>query len=124
MLPQDLKNYRAPEDKFGADTLIFWLTVIIVIGAILVTTGCSTMPQDLIAHEEMHCNGWSHTGEPPFYVWKQERAPSVKPWLYIPVSDVDQHCRSIMGSQAISVNKIYACATWKPANCEIYLPSN
>ena len=108
----------------SAPLIPFWLllvTVAVIFAAIMATAGCSTMPLDLVAHEERHCEGYSHTGEAPFYTWTQTRAASVKPWLYVKVDDIDRTCREL-GTQAQAGHRINACAKWQPINCIIYLP--
>lgn len=83
--------------------------------------GCSTVPQDLQAHEEKHCEGWEHTGKAPFYEWRKTRPASAKPWIYSRVNDPDTTCR-LLGS--VSQASIGGCAIWKPKGCEIYLPKH
>ena len=89
--------------------------------------GCATMPEDLSlqAHEEKHCEGFTHqriTGAAPFrFEWARSRPESAKPWFYVRVEDTDTTCR-MLGSQASQGTRINACAIWKPQGCEIYLP--
>lgn len=96
-------------------------TALAVASLVATAGGCANYPQDLRAHEERHCEGWTHTGNSPFYVWTQTLPASVKPWLYVYAADVDLACR-MLGAQAIIGSSIYGCAQWKPANCIIILP--
>ena len=57
------------------------------------------------------------------YEWTQVRKPSVKPWLYIMVQDIDRTCRDV-GAHSVYISRFTGCATWKPVNCIIYLPPN
>lgn len=102
MLPQDLKNYRAEDDAFSlgisGDRLVMALVIIIALGAIF---GCASMDHQ----------------------WTKARPESVKPWLYVTVQDVDRACRDA-GAPTEGIDRINACATWKPTGCIIYLPPN
>ena len=102
------------------------LQVFAICGAIvlvaLMATGCSMVPRENLAHEERHCEGWQHTGQPPFYEWTQTRPASVKPWVYVNVADVDFTCRTLGADPHRKLDHITACATWKPKGCTIYLP--
>ena len=105
--------------EFTPEQTIFWLAILLALGAIF---GCSSMPLDLRAHEERHCEGWSHTGDAPFYVWTKTRAASVKPWMYLEAEDTDAACRILGTDAAGNLGRIGACALWQPANCIIILP--
>lgn len=99
-----------------------WLmiaTVIAIAAAILVTSGCATYPQELQAHEERHCDGWSHTGQAPFYTWHKAREAAPKPWLYVRAVDPDSACRSMAAFERGAIN---ACAVWRRDSCIIILP--
>ena len=58
------------------------------------------------------------------YQWEQTRAPSVKPWLYVTVTDTDFACRSAGADLERRLSRINACAQWKPIGCVIYIPEN
>ena len=89
--------------------------------ALLALTGCASFAADLAQHEERHCEGWTHTGEAPFYAWERTRPASLKPWLYVYALDVDLACRTL-GMQSQAGHRINACAQWREANCLIILP--
>ncbi len=97
---------------------------VMVVGPLLLLfllTACSSIPADLVAHEERHCEGWEHTGNAPFYQWTKARPASAKPWFYVRVDDPDAICRQRVASAA-SFIRINGCAQWKPQGCEIILP--
>lgn len=110
--------------------LIPWpliIATIIVIGIALFVSGCASMDYEtsILGHEERHCNGWTHQTPSAddvtvFYEWQKARPASLKPWLYVRVSDTDTTCRS-MGVQASGTRHIDACAIWQPVNCIIIL---
>ena len=101
-------------------TWLLILTTAFIIGAVMVSAGCASVPMDVQAHEERHCEGWTHTGTAPFYVWAKTRDASPQPWFYVRVADVDRTCREA-GAQADTGHSINGCATWKPDHCIIYL---
>lgn len=56
------------------------------------------------------------------HAWKHTRPASAKPWLYVTVDDPNVICRFLGSTDSHSV-RIDACAIWKPAGCEMYLPA-
>lgn len=101
------------------------LTACAILAAIMVTTGCASIQaEDLTVHEERHCEGWTHTGREPFYVWAKTREASLKPWFYLHVEDTDKVCRSIGADLQRTLSHIAACAQWQPQGCIIVLPVN
>lgn len=73
------------------------VTAIVIVTACILTAGCASMD----------------------YQWQQTNAPSVKPWLYITVADPHRTCLDV-GASGAGLERILACATWKPVNCIIY----
>ena len=105
----------------------WWLVVatILAIGMAISVSGCADL--SLQAHEERHCEGWTHTdipqGQTAFrYEWKKVRDASERPWLYVNVDNPNQTCRAL-GSQAAGNVIISGCAIWQPSNCIIILPN-
>ncbi len=96
----DLRHYRAPEPE--ADLGIFWLCVVVILVCLFIP-GCAAPGFD--------------------YAWTQAREPSLKPWLYVVVSDPDRTCRDL-GTSTLYLGRIAACATWKPVGGVIYLPKD
>ena len=56
------------------------------------------------------------------YDWKQARAPSVKPWLYVKALDVDRACRTMGADPYKRLARINGCAVWRTEGCLILLP--
>lgn len=119
---------EAPKAPGSRGSLIpRWLIVIavaIIIGCLVALTGCAT--QDLRAHEEKHCEGWTHQVAAADqvvirYEWTKTRTESIKPWIYFYVDDPHTVC-SRLGAQAAKGLRINACANWKPQGCTIILP--
>ena len=88
--------------------------------------GCATT--DLRAHEERHCEGWTHQTPADNqvlvrYDWTQTRPASPKPWTYIYADDPHAAC-STLGAQVSRGHRIEACATWTLTGCTIILPKD
>ena len=107
------------------DGKLFAAACIALVVALLLLPGCaSTYTQELVAHEEMHCQGWSHTGTFPFYDWSRTRPASVKPWVYLSIDNPDEACRYMGVAATRADSTINACAIWMPKNCIIILPKD
>ena len=112
-------------------TMIPWwivaTVVILIIIALAALSGCATAP-DLRAHEERHCDGWTHQAPENDqvvlrYEWVKTHPASAKPWAYLYVADTHAACAAL-GAQTARARRIEACATWKPQGCTIILPKD
>ena len=97
---------------------------IVILSSLLFLGACSSLPQEILEHEEYHCEGWTHIGTPQNYTWRKSYPSSIKPWIYVYVTDVNLVCRSIGADPNHELSQIHGCATWKPANCIIYVQEN
>lgn len=98
--------------------LIPWWLVVATVAAIMLSvslSGCSTVPAEIVAHEERHCDGWSHAGG----AWVHTRAASAKPWAYIRVPDTNATCRFL---GVVEDAPVTGCALWQSVGCIIVLP--
>lgn len=125
-LPDDLKDYHPTKGESTMDTVVFWIVVLCLLAAVLMSTGCAT-ELSVREHEEKHCDGYTHNepreGEIVFvYEWTKTRAASEKPWFYVAVEDTNVTCRFLGPSLSLNQRRINGCAIWKPQGCEIYLP--
>ena len=96
---------------------------LLIISALL--GGCAM--SELVAHEEKHCEGWSHQTPADEevttrYEWIKTREASKKPWVYLYVNDTDVACRYLGVVQTSHRRRIEGCAVWKLENCMIVLP--
>ncbi len=122
-------SYRVPESRrlrrgFGRHQQISFLKSIAFLAALSIS-GCAS--NELILHEEKHCDGFEHQS-PDYsqvafvYEWVKKREASKKPWVYMYVDDPNHACRLLGMVQTASNVLIRACAIWRPENCLIVLP--